>query len=66
MTDTQVKRTDFALSPDQLLRDYRIAYQSRQVSLVGRREVMSGKAKFGIFGDGKELPQMAMAALSAR
>ncbi|MEM9984805.1 MAG: thiamine pyrophosphate-dependent enzyme [Bacteroidota bacterium] len=36
-------------------------YQSRQVSLVGRREVLTGKAKFGIFGDGKELPQIAMA-----
>ncbi|MEO8217786.1 MAG: thiamine pyrophosphate-dependent enzyme [Acidobacteriota bacterium] len=44
-----------------ILRDYRIAYQSRQVSLVGRREVLTGKAKFGIFGDGKELAQVAMA-----
>ncbi len=61
MTDTQVQSTEFILTPDQLLDDYRIAYQSRQASLVGRREVMSGKAKFGIFGDGKELPQMAMA-----
>src|SRR6185436_20816358 len=49
------------LSADDVLRDYRVAYQSRQVSLIGRREVMSGKAKFGIFGDGKELPQIAMA-----
>lgn len=49
------------LSPEEMLRDYRLAYQSRQVSLIGRREVMSGKAKFGIFGDGKELPQLAMA-----
>ncbi|HWQ83806.1 MAG TPA: hypothetical protein VN363_04520, partial [Anaerolineales bacterium] len=61
MADTQVTSLEFTLTPDQLLHDYRIAYQSRQVSLVGRREVMSGKAKFGIFGDGKELPQMAMA-----
>ncbi len=44
-----------------VLEDYRLAYQSRQVSLVGRREVLSGKAKFGIFGDGKELAQIAMA-----
>jgi len=41
--------------------DYQLAFQSRQVSYIGRREVMSGKAKFGIFGDGKELPQVAMA-----
>lgn len=45
----------------EILQDYRIAYTSRQVSLIGRREVMSGKAKFGIFGDGKELAQIAIA-----
>jgi pyruvate/2-oxoglutarate/acetoin dehydrogenase E1 component/TPP-dependent pyruvate/acetoin dehydrogenase alpha subunit len=50
-----------AVGPDDILKDYRIAYASRQASYVGRREVMSGKAKFGIFGDGKELPQLAMA-----
>ncbi len=44
-----------------LLRGYRLAYQSRQASLLGRREVLSGKAKFGIFGDGKETAQLAMA-----
>ncbi len=49
------------LTPEEILQDYRQAYRSRQVSIVGRREVMSGKAKFGIFGDGKELPQLAMA-----
>lgn len=49
------------LTVEQLLADYRLAFQSRQVSYIGRREVMSGKAKFGIFGDGKELPQLAMA-----
>ena len=37
---------------ESVLRDYRIAYQSRQVSLIGRREVFTGKGKFGIFGDG--------------
>lgn len=47
--------------PEEILKDYRLAYQSRQASLVGRREVLSGKAKFGIFGDGKELPQLALA-----
>ena len=41
--------------------DYKIAFESRQASLLGRKEVLTGKAKFGIFGDGKELPQIAMA-----
>ena len=44
-----------------VLRDYRIAFRSRQCSLLGRREVFSGKAKFGIFGDGKETAQLALA-----
>lgn len=44
-----------------ILRDYQMAVQSRFVSLLGRKEVLTGKAKFGIFGDGKELPQIAMA-----
>lgn len=44
-----------------VLRDYRIAYRSRQLSIVGRNEVFSGKAKFGIFGEGKEAAQLAMA-----
>ncbi|MEO0899446.1 MAG: thiamine pyrophosphate-dependent enzyme [Bacteroidota bacterium] len=43
------------------LEDYRLIFLSRQASLLGRREVLTGKAKFGIFGDGKELPQVAMA-----
>lgn len=41
--------------------DYRLAVLSRECSLLGRREVLTGKAKFGIFGDGKEVPQLAMA-----
>lgn len=45
----------------EVLADYRLAYRSRQASLIGRREVLSGKAKFGIFGDGKEVAQLAMA-----
>lgn len=45
---------------DTILKDYRIAYQSRQASLLGRKEVLTGKAKFGIFGDGKEIPQIAL------
>ena len=46
---------------DSVLADYRIALTSREVSLLGRREVLTGKAKFGIFGDGKEVAQVAMA-----
>jgi pyruvate/2-oxoglutarate/acetoin dehydrogenase E1 component/TPP-dependent pyruvate/acetoin dehydrogenase alpha subunit len=46
---------------DEVLNDYRIANESRQVSLLGRKEALTGKAKFGIFGDGKEIPQLAMA-----
>ncbi len=45
----------------QILQDYEIAFLSRTCSLLGRKEVLTGKAKFGIFGDGKELPQLAMA-----
>ncbi len=45
----------------EVLNDYRLAYISRQASLVGRKEVLTGKAKFGIFGDGKEVAQIAMA-----
>lgn len=45
----------------EVLNDYRIAFESRQASLIGRKEVLTGKAKFGIFGDGKEVAQIAMA-----
>lgn len=45
----------------EVLHDYKIAVTSRECSLLGRREVLTGKAKFGIFGDGKEVPQLAMA-----
>lgn len=44
-----------------VLQDYRIAVESREASLLGRKEVLTGKAKFGIFGDGKEVAQIAMA-----
>ena len=47
--------------PAQILSDYRISYRSRQASIIARREVLTGKAKFGIFGDGKELAQIAIA-----
>ncbi|TRX35691.1 alpha-ketoacid dehydrogenase subunit alpha/beta [Flavobacterium restrictum] len=45
----------------EVLKDYTIAITSRECSLLGRKEVLTGKAKFGIFGDGKEVPQLAMA-----
>ncbi len=45
----------------EVLNDYRLALTSRECSLLGRREVLTGKAKFGIFGDGKEVPQLALA-----
>jgi pyruvate/2-oxoglutarate/acetoin dehydrogenase E1 component/TPP-dependent pyruvate/acetoin dehydrogenase alpha subunit len=44
-----------------VIQDYKLAYESRQASLLGRKEVLTGKAKFGIFGDGKEVAQVAMA-----
>ena len=60
-----VRQTEEMLSYEdfkrEVLNDYRIALQSREVSLLGRREVLTGKAKFGIFGDGKEIAQVAMA-----
>ena len=43
-----------------IINDYKLVYESRQASLIGRKEVLTGKAKFGIFGDGKELAQVAM------
>jgi pyruvate/2-oxoglutarate/acetoin dehydrogenase E1 component/TPP-dependent pyruvate/acetoin dehydrogenase alpha subunit len=52
---------DAAFSREEVLYDYRIGCESRQASLIGRREVLTGKAKFGIFGDGKEVAQLAMA-----
>ncbi|HQR01750.1 MAG TPA: transketolase, partial [Ferruginibacter sp.] len=46
---------------NEVLKDYRVACESRETSLLGRKEVLTGKAKFGIFGDGKEIAQVAMA-----
>jgi len=48
------------ISTDEILQDYALAMESREASIIGRKEVFMGKAKFGIFGDGKELPQIAM------
>jgi pyruvate/2-oxoglutarate/acetoin dehydrogenase E1 component/TPP-dependent pyruvate/acetoin dehydrogenase alpha subunit len=50
-----------AFSREEVLYDYRLGCESRQASLIGRREVLTGKAKFGIFGDGKEVAQLALA-----
>ncbi len=58
LQDTNLTFNDFK---NQVLDDYRLAFLSRECSLVGRREVLTGKAKFGVFGDGKELPQLAWA-----
>lgn len=55
------RRSVGAYSRAEALADYRLACLSRQISLIGRREVISGNAKFGIFGDGKELAQLALA-----
>lgn len=57
-TNTTLTFEDFKT---EVLNDYKIAMISRECSLLGRREVLTGKAKFGIFGDGKEVPQLAMA-----
>ena len=54
----QVSFKDFR---NQILEDYKLGRISREMSILGRREVLTGKAKFGIVGDGKELPQLAMA-----
>lgn len=58
---TQSKDLSLEEFKAEVINDYKIAFQSRQASLVGRKEVLTGKAKFGIFGDGKEVAQIAMA-----
>lgn len=59
--DAQNSALSFEDFKKEVLNDYKIATISRECSLLGRREVLTGKAKFGIFGDGKEVPQLAMA-----
>ena len=62
MTETETKKElSFEDFKTEVLNDYKLAVVSRECSLLGRREVLTGKAKFGIFGDGKEVPQLAMA-----
>ncbi|WP_291725364.1 thiamine pyrophosphate-dependent enzyme [Bernardetia sp.] len=53
--------TNTSFDTKEVLKHYRIGWESRNASLLGRKEVFAGKAKFGIFGDGKEVPQIAMA-----
>jgi pyruvate/2-oxoglutarate/acetoin dehydrogenase E1 component/TPP-dependent pyruvate/acetoin dehydrogenase alpha subunit len=58
---TQNKNITFEDFKRDVINDFKIACRSREASLLGRREVLTGKAKFGIFGDGKEVAQLAMA-----
>lgn len=60
-TYIETQQISFQDFKNQILGDYRLGRISREMSYLGRREVLTGKAKFGIFGDGKELPQLAMA-----
>ena len=62
MTQTATSQNlSFEDFKSEILQDYKLAITSRECSLLGRKEVLTGKAKFGIFGDGKEVPQLAMA-----
>src|SRR5437868_2912654 len=58
---TLLQNLSFEKFKEEVLRDYRIVCESREASILGRKEVLTGKAKFGIFGDGKEVAQVAMA-----
>src|SRR5829696_2504527 len=60
-TGSSLEQLSFDHFRNEVLQDYRVACISREVSLLGRKEVLTGKAKFGIFGDGKEVAQIAMA-----
>ncbi|HUP49314.1 MAG TPA: thiamine pyrophosphate-dependent enzyme, partial [Thermoanaerobaculia bacterium] len=61
LTPKQSEQTRTQFTRESIIEDYRVAFRSRQASLIGRKEVLTGKAKFGIFGDGKEVAQLAMA-----
>ena len=56
----ETNQIDFKTFKKQVLNDYKLVFSSRACSVLGRREVLSGKGTFGIFGDGKELPQIAI------
>ena len=55
------KKQSLPLPIEEIIKDYRLAYKSRQASIIGRRETLTGKSQFGIFGDGKEVAQLAIA-----
>src|SRR6186997_2496550 len=59
--DLLQEKLSFDHFKNEVLKDYRTCCESRETSLLGRKEVLTGKAKFGIFGDGKEVAQVAMA-----
>lgn len=59
--ELSTKELSYEAFRNAVIEDYRIVFESRQASLLGRKEVLTGKAKFGIFGDGKEVPQVALA-----
>ena len=61
ITKASLEKLSFDTFREEILRDYRVVCESREASLLGRKEVLTGKAKFGIFGDGKEVAQVAMA-----
>ena len=56
--------TSIGLSREEILTDFKLALLSREIALLARREVLSGKAKFGIFGDGKEVAQLSLIHIS--
>ena len=60
MSESLQESATVEFTQERIVQDYRVAYRSRQASLLGRREVFAGRAKFGVFGDGKEIAQLAM------
>src|SRR5438045_9556385 len=56
-----LRNQKFTLTAEAVIADYRLAYSSRRASIIGRAEVLRGNATFGIFGDGKEVANIAMA-----
>lgn len=60
-SSTATEKLSFNKFREEVLKDYQLCCESREASLLGRKEVLTGKAKFGIFGDGKEVAQVAMA-----
>src|SRR5438045_3118319 len=61
ITKASLEKLSFDKFREEVIKDYQVVCESREASLLGRKEVLTGKAKFGIFGDGKEVAQVAMA-----